>query len=947
MCTYDEEMTNFANWWTYYHTRMQTMKTSASIAFARLSNQFRVGYMSINNNTGSDFYNLSKFESTDKLNWFSKLTHAKPNNSTPLRGALSTVGQLYAGKLSKVNTVTASDPQQYSCQQNFTLLSTDGYWNETNTPKQLDKSTDIGDQDSTLSRPYLDGNATANTLADVAAYYYNTDLRTPTLGNCTGALGSGVDVCANEVPASASDVANHQHMTTFTLGLGASGYMQFQEDYLSAASGDYYTVKNGLAADPLNAVCTWQTSGVCNWPVPVNNSQTAIDDLWHAAVNGHGTYFSAGDPASLYSGLSSALSSIQNRKGASAAATTSNPNVSSGDNFIFSSSFRSQEWTGELERRQIDINTASLSNVIDWSAQALLDANSARTIYTFDSGAASHLKLFTWATLDSSEQANFQISHMNTAGALSQFCAFGSTCLDTASQADAAGTKLVDFLRGDRSNEGSLIDTSKYYRQRTHVLGDIVDSEATYVKVPKFSYADAGYGAYKTAQTSRAGTVYVGANDGMLHAFDATSGQESWAYIPHMLLPSLYKLADKDYGNRHQFFVDGSPIQGDVYINSQWRTILVGGLSAGGRGYYALDVTDPASPKALWEFTDTDLGYTFGKPEITKLKDGTWVVLFASGYNNVSSGSGHGVLYVINAANGSVIRKIDTNAGSTATPSGLAQIRAWVDTATVDNTTLRVYGGDLLGNVWRFDVNGDIGVSGYDAQLLATLIGPAGNAQPVTTRPELALVNGNAMVYVGTGRYLGISDLTDSTPQSIYAIKDKLGTTSYGSPRSSANSFVMQTLTDTTCPSGSTFCTPGRTARSGTSNVVDVNTNDGWFVDLPASRERANTDPQLTLGTLVFTTNVLDPSACVANGYSFINFFDYRTGAPISSTDGLVSLRSDYLSSRPDVACTANGTCKEFVQPATGEPPKEESLPINKPSNSTRRTSWRELPTEQ
>jgi len=945
-CTYAEEMTNFANWWAYYHTRMQMMKTSSSLAFGRLSTQFRVGYMSINNNTGSDFYNPAPFESTDKTNWFSKLTSARPGNSTPLRRALATVGQFYAGKQSTINTVTATDPMQYSCQQNFTILSTDGYWNETTSPTQIDGTTAIGDQDNSLARPYLDGTSTANTLADVAAYYYKTDLRTSALGNCTGS--KGVDVCDNSVPTSASDVASYQHMTTFTLGLGASGFMQFQPDYKTAASGDYFAVANGSPANPANAICTWQTSGVCNWPVPINNTLTAIDDLWHAAVNGHGTYFSATDPATLYTGLSSALASIQARKGAAAAATTSNPNVSSGDNFVFSSSFRSVEWTGELERRQIDVNTAAISNTVDWGAQASLDTNTTRTIYTFDASSASHLKSFTWSSLSASEQAYFQTTYMATAGSLSQFCSFGTTCLSATDQAAAAGSKLVDFLRGDRSNEGDVLDTSKYFRRRVHVLGDIVDSEALYVQKPKFSYADAGYASFQSAQSARTGMVYVGANDGMLHAFNAGTGQETWAYVPRAVLANLYKLADKDYGNRHQYFVDGSPIQGDAYIGGAWHTILVGGLAAGGRAYYALDITDPGSPKALWELTDDGLGLTFGKPEITKLKDGTWVVIVASGYNNVVPGDGHGYLYVINAGTGSIIRKIDTGAGSTATPAGLAQIRAWVDSAAVDNTTLRVYGGDDLGNVWRFDVNGDIGASGYDAQLLATLRGDTNNVQPVTARPELASVDGNAIIYIGTGRYLGTTDLTDGSHQSIYVIKDKLGTTSYGNPRDTSNKFVQQVLTDTTCPADSTFCTPGRAARKmDPVQLVDLSVDDGCYVDLPAFRERANTDPQLTLGTVVFTTNVLDPNACTVSGYSFINYFDYRSCKPISTTGGIVSLRSDYLSSRPDVACTAGATCKEFVQPADGSPPKDEPLPINKPSGSTRRTSWRELPTQQ
>ena len=152
--------------------------------------------------------------------------------------------------------------------------------------------------------------------------------------------------------------------------------------------------------------------------------------------------------------------------------------------------------------------------------------------------------------------------------------------------------------------------------------------------------------------TTRPAMVYVGANDGMLHAFNAATGDETWAYVPKLLLPTLYRLADKFYPTKHQFYVDGSPAVGDVYFGGAWHTILVGGFNGGARGYYALDITDPANPKALWEFTDTNMGYSYGRPEITKLATGEWVVLLTSGYNNVTPGNGQGYLYVVNAGTG-------------------------------------------------------------------------------------------------------------------------------------------------------------------------------------------------------------------------------------------------------------------------------------------------------
>lgn len=945
-CTYDEEMTNFANWFTYYRTRMQAMKSSASFAFGNLSNRYRLGYISINNATGSDFLNLDRFELTHKENWFGKLVAARPSGTTPLRGTLSRVGRLFGGRLNgnSLNGSRVVDPMQYSCQQNFTLLSTDGYWNESGTPTQLDGSTQIGDADNTLPRPMLDGTATSNTLADVAAYYYNTDLRTGTAGVGLCASATGGDLCANNVPTTTNDVASHQHMTTFTLGLGVSGYMVFDKNYRTAVSGDYHSVANGTAANPANGVCTWQTGGSCNWPIPVNNSTPNIDDLWHAAVNGRGSYFSAKDPADLYSGLASALASIEDDNGAAAAATTSNPNITATDNFVFISEFTSgkDHWTGELLGRRINTETgAVLTGAGDWSARTLLDANTSRTIYTFDGGGTNGLKSFEWANLTTAEQAYFQTAHVTTPGrGLSQFCSFGTTCLSLADQAAAVGAPLVNYLRGDRSNEGDGVD--KFYRVRRHLLGDIANSEATYVKKPLFNYADAGYTAYKQANDDRPGAVYVGANDGMLHAFDAETGAELWAYVPTMVIPKLYRLADKNYGNDHQPYVDGSPVAGDIYTGSAWRTILVGGLGAGGRGYYALDVTDPASPRALWEFTDTNLGLTFGKPEITKLKDGTWVVIFASGYNNVSPGDGRGRLYVLRASDGTLLRTIDTGSGSTTTPSGLAHIRAWADRTDVNNTTLRVYGGDNDGNLWRFDVNGDVGAGGYDAQLLATMRDSFGNAQPLTARPELGLVSGRAVVYVGTGRYLGVTDLGDDSQQTIYAVKDALGATGWGNPRSSGN-FVQQTLTDDTCPTGATVCAPSQTVRTGTANPVDFTTGGGWYIDLPVRSERANTDPQLALGTLVFTTNVIDPSACTVDGTSYINFFDYRTGGPVSSSTGVVStLLGNAVATRPAIIRLPNGKVVAITRLSDAST-RISNLPVGGSGAGTRRISWREL----
>jgi type IV pilus assembly protein PilY1 len=733
--------------------------------------------------------------------------------------------------------------------------------------------------------------------------------------------------------------------------------MKFDPSYAVQTSGDYFAVKNGSAANPSADICAWQSSGACNWPVPLADTLTAVDDLWHAAVNGGGSYFSASDPSTFSSGLINALNKIDAAERAGAAAATSNPNVTSSDNAIYLTGFMSGEWTGEVTARSIDVTTGNLTSAAPaWTAAGQLDSNTSRTIYMFSASASNKLKAFSWSSMSETEQGYFSLAALNTgSNALSQFCSSNDTnCLSSANQALAAGENLVRYLAGDRTNEGGIEDMSKYFRARAHVLGDTVNAESVFVgRASGYNYQDAGYAAFKssTAIASRPRMLYVGANDGMLHAFNADTGAELWAYVPTAVLPNLPQLADKQYASKHRYFVDATPIVQDAFIGGQWRTILVGGLGGGGRAYYALDITDPANPSALWEYTDANLGYTYGTPEIGKLADGTWAVFFGSGYNNTSPGDGVGRLYVLNAATGVPIRIISTGTGSTANPSGLAQVRAWLANGNLDNSVLRVYAGDALGNVWRFDVNGNIGAPGYDAQLLASLrtaAGAGGVAQPITTRPELYSINGVAIVYVGTGRFLGQSDYSNTDTQSIYAIKDDLSATAnLGNPRDTSANFVQQTLVDGTCPTGSTFCSQGSLVRNnGNPLPVDWTVNGGWYVDLPRSAERVNTDPQIVLGTLVVTSNVLTSSdPCQVGGFSFVNYFDAATGHAVSNANGLVSVYlGNALSTRGTAYSLPNGDVVGGFQLANGRFTTGK-IPLNSTVQNTRRLSWRDLNT--
>lgn len=881
------EKQNFANWYSYYRTRILAMKSAAGKAFSSINDEFRVGYITINPGStvsSSKYLPIADFKKgTDqqKEKWFDKLYGASVTGGTPLREALSRVGRHYAGKTSGINKGMNEDPVQYSCQQNYAILTTDGFWNG-NAGRDLDGNTLTASYDSdesTSPRPLYDGGAGktgyGGSLADVAKYYYDTDLRDGMDDDVQGPSGDDIE----------NNTAKHQHMVTYTMGLGVDGELSYRTDYKEAATGDYADIKAGNK----------------NWPKPEADKPSAIDDMWHAAVNGRGRYFSAKDPDAAAQGLQDALNAIAAEEGQGAAVSASNPVLTpDGVNRAFESGYRTQEWSGDLVARSINSETAELSAPL-WSAKAKVDATVGpacdnRTIKLFRAGATNNLVDFTWDTkacdaaraptgtastgLNDTEKALFDAS---TVALLNQH-----TLMTATQRTNAAGKNLVNFLRGQRQHENFAAGVAdKLYRTRTSVLGDIVHSQSAFVGKPRYEYADAGYSAYRTAQANRQGMVYVAGNDGMLHAFNADNGTESWAFIPSFIAPTLYELANTGYGKNHRFLLDGSPIVGDVYFDNAWKTLLVGGAGRGGVGYYALDVTSPATPKALWEFkysatcyaeedptthsSDCHLGRSIAEPRIAKLSDGTWVVLVTSGYNNNTSGKngdGIGYLYVLNAKTGKILKKIATTAGNSTTPSGLGKMTVYGPALRINNTALYVYAGDLLGNVWRFDPNN--GTVFHVAQVKDE----DDNPQPITTRIVLGEtgIPATLTLFFGTGRYLGLSDIQDTSVQTVYAIKDNGATT----------------LTDRTVLDERTFTDTSDTTREiATSCARPVR---GWYLDLPDEGERLSIDPQFLGNVFVFGTSVPSDEVCVVGGgYSWLNFLDAETGCAVPTSNGIAS----------------------------------------------------------
>ena len=862
---------------------------------------------------------------------------AGPTDVGPSYGTWVNTGVAVAINTDSGDAVDSSFPSGTPTATCDTTAGTNTTTNTTGSWSNWNPGTLTGSQQSIVLGAYNSGTTvdtpstvggTANTLADGAEYYYKTDLRTTALGNCTSTSSpSGTqNVCSNIVPTVGDDAATWQHMNTFTIGLGVSGTLPYDRNYLTQTSGSYVNLSKPRG-----------TSGAIDWPAPGNTDSgdedaRNVDDLWHAAVNGRGQYYSALNASALTEAINGVVTAVQAVSGSASAASTSSLELVPGDNNkVFGASYTTGTWTGDLKAFPLTGETAVVGTTKLWSSQELLDAKAAssRNIY-FSNGTAA-LQSFQYTNLSATQKGYFDGLCSKTV--VSSQCA----SLSATDKALAEnGTNLVNWLRGDRSYESSSGSVAALYRKREHVLGDIINGAPQFVGKPPFSYADSGYANFVATNSTRTAVVYTAANDGMLHAFSAATGEELWAYVPTFVMQNMYKLADSNYGSKHQYYVDAAPVMGDIKVGNTWKTILVGGLGGGGAGYYALDITDPVNPLPLWEFTDTNMGMTHGNPMITKRADGTWIVAVTSGYNN-TSGDGKGHLYLLNANTGALWQDLPTTAGSSSDPSGLSKINAWVDTSS-DNTAKRFYGGDLQGNLWRFDID-NLVAPNQAAMLLAKLQLNGTTPQPITTKPQPAEVSGKPVVVVATGRYLGTTDIENTDQQSIYAIKDTLTATGWGDVRADTTNFVVQTFTLARDADNKPI------TASVSDNPVDWATKGGWRVDLPQSGERVSTNMVMQFTTLAFATTIPTGNACDSGGSSWIYYLDVTNGGVIISNPAGSLFSSNSLIVGLSWAQTSSGNSKIIVQGSNGDrsttsPPVD---PSSSGSGGVHRSSWREL----
>ena len=619
----------------------------------------------------------------------------------------------------------------------------------------------------------------------------------------------------NNVPRRKQASPNWQHMVTFGVGLGVDGTVNPQQ----AAS--------------------WSPND-SRWPDPSSGTNTSlkkIDDLLHASVNSDGGFFSAKDPQTFSDQLTEALKGILNRiaSASNLAATTTSLLE---DNSVFQASFNTANWSGDLVSR--DVNNLS----VQWSANFAPWAQ--RPIYTSRTTSGTTSKFaFTWANLNTTEK----------------------TALES--------ENIVNYLKGDRANEkptGTL-------RQRVSLLGDIAHSSPVYVGAPqnrnyqRYGWDGANsYVTFLTSKKNRAPMVYVGANDGMLHGFDAnpsssTKGRELYAYVPQRMLTAAAQLASfakETYA--HRFYVDGSPTVGDVYFNNQWRSVLVTTLGRGGNSVIALDVTDPTAITLLWDLTIPELGIMTAKPVITRLNNGSWAAVMPYGYNNSANKNG---LLVINIQNGSTLAKIElpTTAGALGQPEGWDMNR--------NGNTDWFFAGDLNGNVWKFNLQATV-ASGWNLANSNTPLFTARDAsnkvQPITGGITLSShpQTGALWLFFGTGKYLETGDSLNADQQSWYGIVDGL------TAISGRSDLVRRTMTNTTYTNGS-VSEQTRTISAATSN--DMVGKRGWYMDLIDSRERVTSKARVVGTNLIMNTIIPDSDLCNPQGDGWVMAVDPFSGS--------------------------------------------------------------------
>lgn len=952
-----DETQNFANWFSFYRTRHLAIASAAAIAMKDPGlSQVRLAWQSLN--TCNSFLNstpaclgwdsnatkvdnrLRAFTGSHYTDFYSWLFRVPANGTTPTRLAWQRAGDYFGSSgpdspygLDPNNPSGKGPTTELACVNNFQVTMTDGQWNTmnenplTNFPNEdgasrlLPDHTQYSVATGSASSTSIYSDQNTGGLADIAFHYWATNLR-PDLGR---AVKPYVTDSSNINPVTGAtdwlywnprnDPATWPHLVNFTIGVGLTGYLTLPGlNWTTDSFGGtpIPTSLAGVSADNAYAnllsfnttACTdkanMPNAPVCTWPeisaTGSGGNYGNVYDLWHAAINSRGQAFSAESPKDLVSALKQIVNRIEGQANGTSAAAGSTSALTTATT-LYVGTYSATDWHGTL--LAYSINPPGSNNA---------GAINATPVWTTDTAGSipAVAKRHVFTSLASAPLAGNVTTPSGNVFSSSDAALQNSPLwglLNTPAGGDAAN--VVDYLLGSAVDETP--NGNQYRARPISKLGDLVDSSPVYSYDENFGYqiletagnpeAKASYITYVTktkTQSGRPAVVYAGANDGMLHAFDATAGSstagtELFAYVPHSVVPNLAALTNPNYA--HRFYVDSPSYVGDAFINGAWKTVLVGATGAGGKGVFALDVTSPqnfGAGNVLWDMDgtttaggvsgygngDPDLGYTIGTPTVVRLNDGNWYAAFGNGY---LSTNGCPVLYLVRLDNGraQTIPALAPPTGATAcaTPNGLGSPTP----LDIDGngTTDYIYAGDVQGNLWKFDVHASSSTAWGMAPLTgqtapgrlfaATTGGTLPTPQSIVGAPNLGIGPSGVMVYFSTGHFFATGDASDTSTQSVYAIQDS------GNAVNSRATLVAQTYTTDA----------NNTYRTFSANPVNlVNGNDGWVVDFTGG-ERVTQQPFLVGNVVVFVSELPNGvgNPCTGGCTSFLYGINSLTGA--------------------------------------------------------------------
>lgn len=909
-----DERQNFANWYQYYSLRILAAKTIMTHLFARdaLDGAVRVAYQSVaqpgpvSGTAESPVSSVTPLaEARDAL--FARMLNERYGESKRLKSAMLAAGEFF--RSDNANDIGPYRERPWdqqnpgvslSCRSNYHLLVSDGGWSGDESVN-LDR---VGNADN-VSTPLPDGTSysaamplyrgtQAGTLADIAFYYWSRDL-SPLRNNVPAIYRRGDNDRDESYWDYLNDPATWQHLTQFAVSLGAEGNVPADGSALDALSASQTFVDNTGQA-------------LAGWPdvdALLFGDPRKVDDLYHAAINSRGAFYDALDFAMREQVVSTISASVSSEQ-LSYLPVAVNTGAVSSEALIFRAEYDGSTRSGDLAAFPIatgaaDSPCAGDAGTICPTPRWRLNNGGYRgasRVYTFNP--------------DGGLQRGIDFAPAQVTAAIRDLLRFPA-------ETDDAVNARIDYLRGSDQNEQAQGGALRTRSDEQRTLGPVINSAPVYVGngfnangSREMGYPDdleaESYGEFLASVNQRTPMVYVGSNDGKLHAVDATSGAPVFDYIPHALLSQLKFSSQPNFSGAPG--VDGAIATADVFFNDAWRTVLVGGLRTGGKAYYALDITDPtagdASDKVLWELTPSSpgaaqLGFSFSKPLIVKSNaragagDATrWVAIFGNGYNSVD---GEAVLFIVDIGSGEVLRAITTrsavNPPDPFVPNGLNTPAAVF--ADSNFTADYVYAGDLRGNLWKFDLSASNPAdwkvaygtalnnpdsSSYDPEPLFVATDADGNTQPITAAP---IVGGHPqgrdglMVYVGTGKFLERSDSLSTDPQSFYAIWDRdlcNGGASCISVAGGAGKSHERVRFDRDDLLRQRVESESAEARFVSDENIDWQTHSGWYLDFPArgelAAERVIAQASLRSGIVVFPTFIPGADACEGLGSGWL-----------------------------------------------------------------------------